>query len=167
VSIKTAGHGQYFQTQKSIVMKKLATVFTAIVKLFSGTAFAAEGANVAEKVKAAFQGVFAQASQVSWTTASDFYFASFDLKGVKVDAAYNEAGELVGTSRKIGLEQLPLSLSMELNKKYADYKLSGTVYELNYDGATSYYIRAENEKQVLNLKGSANGEIETEKRIKK
>jgi len=148
-------------------MKKLATILTAFVLLFSATAFASDGDNVTEKVKAAFKADFAQASQVSWTSASEFYFASFTLNNVKVDAAYNEAGELVGTSRKIGLEQLPLSLSMELNKKYADYKLSGTVYELNYDGVTSYYISAENEKQVLSLKCSANGEIDTEKRIKK
>ena len=148
-------------------MKKIKIVFTAIVMLLTTAAFASDDNNVSEKVKAAFKTDFAMASQVTWEKNSDFYFASFWLNQVKVDAAYNEEGELVGTSRKITTEQLPLSLSLELSKKYAAYKISTTAYELNYEGQTSYYLSADNSKQVLNLKCSANGYIETESRTKK
>lgn len=148
-------------------MKKIKTVFTAIVMLLTTAAFASDGDQVTEKVKAAFKTDFAMASQVTWEKNSDFYFASFWLNQVKVDAAYNEEGELVGTSRKISTAQLPLSLGVELGKKYADYKISATAYELNYEGQTSYYLSAENGKQVLNLKCNANGDIDTESRTKK
>ena len=148
-------------------MKKIKTVFTALVMLLTTTAFASDGDNVTEKVKAAFKTDFAMASQVTWEKNSDFYFASFMLNQVKVDAAYNEEGELVGTSRKIYTAQLPLSLSLELGKKFAGYKISATAYELNYEGQTSYYFSVDNSKQVLNLKCNANGEIETESRTKK
>ena len=104
-------------------MKKIKTVFTAIVMLLTTAAFASDGDNVSEKVKAAFKTDFALASQVTWEKNSDFYFATFMLNEVKIDAAYNEEGELVGTSRKISTAQLPLCLSLELGKKYADYKL--------------------------------------------
>ncbi|MBK7432806.1 MAG: hypothetical protein IPI66_02210 [Chitinophagaceae bacterium] len=148
-------------------MKKLTTIFTAVIMLLTTTAFAADGDNVTEEVKAAFRADFSGASQVSWEKISDFYFASFTLQNDKVDAAYNEKGELVGTSRRIGLAQLPLGLSMELNRKFEGYTFSAQAFELNYEGQTHYYLSAENSKQTLKLKGNANGEVEIESKSKK
>ena len=148
-------------------MKKLATVFTAIVMLLASTAFAADGDNVSAKVKAAFITDFSGAKQVNWEKASDFYFASFTLNNVNVDAAYNEDGELIGTSRRIEVSQLPLSVSLGLDKKFNGYTLAKYAIELTYDGETSYYVTAENEKQIVKLKCSSPGEIETESKIKK
>jgi len=148
-------------------MKKFATVLTAIVMLFASTAFASNGDNVTAKVKAAFQTDFSTASKVSWKQSNDFYFASFTLNDVQVDAAYNEDGELVGTSRKVSAAQMPLNVTVELSKKYADYSIAGDAYELSFNGQTNYYIKVENDKQVLNLKCYSNGEIDVESRSKK
>ena len=75
--------------------------------LFATTAFATEPIKVSPVVKAAFENDFSKASQVSWEKSNDFYFASFTLNNVNVDAAYTEAGELVGTSRRITAQQMP------------------------------------------------------------
>ena len=148
-------------------MKKIVTVLTTIVMLFASTAFAMGEEKVTPKVKAAFQIDFAAATQVNWEKLSDFYFASFTLNSIKVDAAYNEAGELVGTSRKIDLSQVPLNVSMALSKDYGDYNIAPQVLELNYDGQTYYYISAENNKQGLKLKCYSNGETVIESKVKK
>ena len=90
-------------------------------------AFAGGAEKVSPVVKAAFESDFSKARQVSWEKASDFYFASFTLNGVNVDAAYTEEGELVGTSRRISAEQMPLSISLAIAEKYAGYQLVNNV----------------------------------------
>lgn len=148
-------------------MKRIAMVFTATIMLFASSAFALDGDKVTARVKAAFQTDFSGASQVSWEKTSDFYFATFQLNNVRVDAAYNEEGELLGTSRKIDATQLPLSVTMELAKKYGDFTKADHAYELNFEGQTSYYITVKNSRQELSLKCYANGEINVESRSKK
>ena len=148
-------------------MKKFKTGLTAIVMLFATSAFAMGGENVSAKVKAAFENDFSKAKKVNWEKADDFYFVSFTLNEVNVDAAYNESGELVGTSRRISAELMPLSISLAIAEKYADYQLDKTAIELTYEGLTRYYINVENKSQVFKLKCYSNGTIEVERKIKK
>lgn len=135
--------------------------------LFATSSFAMDGDNVTAKVKAAFETDFSKAKQVSWEKISDFYFASFQLNEISIDAAYNEDGELVGTSRKIASAQIPLAVSLELAKKYSEYTISEHAYELSFEGQTSYYITAGNSKQALSLKCYSNGDIEVNSKTKK
>ena len=148
-------------------MKKFKTGLTAIVMLFASSAFAMGPENVSPKVKAAFENDFSKASKVNWEKTSDFYFASFTLNNVKVDAAYNEEGELVGTARGISAEQMPLNVSLAIAEKYDGYKVDKTAIELTYEGQTRYYITIENESQVLKLKCYSNADLEVESKTKK
>ena len=148
-------------------MKKFKTVLTAIVMLFASSAFAMGPENVSPKVKAAFENDFSKASKVNWEKTSDFYFASFTLNNVKVDAAYNEEGELVGTARGISAEQMPLNVSLAIAEKYDGYKVDKTAIELTYEGQTRYYVTIENESQVLKLKCYSNADLEVESKTKK
>ena len=148
-------------------MKKFKIVLTAIVMLFAGSAFAMEPENVSPKVKAAFESDFSKASKISWEKTSDFYFASFTLNEVKIDAAYNEDGELLGTARAISAEQMPLSVSLAIAKKYAGYRVEKTAIELTYEGQTRYYISVENENQIVKLKCFSNADVEVDSKIKK
>jgi hypothetical protein len=165
--IKTASHSSYLKTKKSIVMKKIKTVLTAIVMLLSATAFAMEPENVSPKVKAAFQTNFSSASKVSWEKTSDFYFVTFQLNNSNITAAYNEEGELVGTARRIEAGQLPLNVSLAISEKYAGLEMEKSATELTYEGQTRYYINGESKTHVLKLKCNASGEISVESRIKK
>ncbi|HRI24081.1 MAG TPA: hypothetical protein PLZ45_05370 [Ferruginibacter sp.] len=148
-------------------MKKFKTVLTAIVMLVASSAFAAGSENVSPRVKAAFASDFAKAKQVNWEKTSDFYFASFVLNGVRVDAAYNEDGDLVGTSRSISADQMPLNVSLAIAEKYAGYQVSANALELNYEGQTRYYVTVENEKQFIKLKCLSNGDLDVEGKTKK
>ena len=146
-------------------MKKLTTIVTAALLLFSVSAFASNGDEVTAKVKFAFEKDFTKAKNVYWKKTDDFYFASFIMNDFIVDAAYNEEAELVGTSRKIAIVQLPLSISLTLSQKYSDYTVSDDATELTCNGETKYFVTVVNEKQILRLHCISNGDVSVDKKI--
>jgi hypothetical protein len=148
-------------------MKKIKTVLTAIVMLFTISSFATDPVKVSQAVKAAFESDFSKASQVSWEKSSDFYFASFKLNNLNVDAAYTESGELIGTSRKISTQQMPLSITLAISENYADYQVDKSAIELTFEGVTRYYVTVSNKDQALKLKCYSNGDLEVEHKTKK
>lgn len=148
-------------------MKKLITIFTTIILLFSATAFAAGGEKVTAKVKVAFEKDFKKAENVSWQNIKDIYFASFTMNDIIINAAYNAEGELVGTSRKIAAAQLPLTISLVLSKKYSDYTLQEDATEISFDDEIHYFVRVASTKQTLRLNCNTNGEITIDKKVKK
>ena len=142
-------------------------MLTAVLMLFSIFAFANEGDKVSALVKAAFLNDFSSASTVSWEQSKGYYFATFTINQLEVNAAYSEAGELVATFRSIEFNQVPLSVSMALSKKYRGYSLLKTAMEMSYDSLTSYYVNIENDRQSLKLKCSGGGDIQVERKLKK
>ena len=148
-------------------MKKLKTVLTAIVMLFTISSFATGPEKVSPVVKAAFENDFSKAILVNWEKTSDYYFASFLLNDVNVEAAYDEAGKLVGTSRRISMALVPLSISLAIAEKYPGYQVDPSAIELNFDGNTRYYVNIENDTRVLKLKVLVNGQLEVDSRTKK
>jgi hypothetical protein len=84
-----------------------------------------------------------------------------------VSAAYNEDGELVGTSRQMETSMLPMNVSLALNKKYEGYTFSKKALELTYDGEVRYYLTIANDRQVLKIKCSTSGNIEVERKMKR
>ena len=150
-------------------MKKIKTVLTAIVMLLSISSFAKgpEPEKVTPVVKAAFESDFSKATVVKWEKTDEFYFASFLLNNVKVDAAYTENGELLGTSRRISTEQMPLSISMALADKYNGYEIDNSIVELTFASVTRYYVTVSNKTHTVKLKCYSNGDLEVEKKIKK
>ncbi len=148
-------------------MKKIKTALAAIAMLLVTTAFAKDPEKVTASVQAAFQQDFSSASGVTWKVNSDFYFATFLLNGISVDAAYNADGELLGTSRTISIGQVPLAVTMELAKRYNGFGVSAKAIELNFEGQTSYYIDVQDNELKLSLKCSSNGDISVDRRTKK
>ena len=148
-------------------MKKITTILTAVVMLFATSAFAADGDNVTSTVKKAFKKDFIAASNVIWEKSSDFYFADFLVNGKNASAAYNEDGELVGTSQVITADQLPLTVARAVSQKFGAYQMNSFVTELTYEGKTSYYINVEGEKQTLKLKCDMSGDVSIENRSAK
>ena len=155
-------------------MKKIKTVLTAIVMLLSISSFATETKKaspdpekVTPVVKAAFESDFSKEKKVKWDKTDEFYFASFLLNNVKVDAAYTENGELIGTSRRISADQMPLSISVALAENYSGYVADNSVVELTHLSVTRYYVTVSNKTQTVKLKCFSNGELEVESKTKK
>ena len=155
-------------------MKKIKTVLTAIAMLLFISSFATEtkkGSTDPEKVtpvvKAAFESDFSKATLVKWDKTDEFYFASFFLNNVNVDAAYTQNGELIGTSRRIDADQMPLSISVALADNYGGYEVDNSVVELTHQSVTRYYVTVSNKSQTVKLKCYSNGEMEVESKTKK
>jgi len=146
--------------------KKLATVLTAVIMLFTFIAFASEGSKITAKVKEAFEKDFQKAKNINWEKAKDYYFASFTFNEHDLNAVYNEEGESIGTSRKIATAQLPLNISLTLSQKYNDYLLQEYATELSVNGETHFLVIFSNAKKILQLNFRPNEEVTVDKKIK-
>lgn len=150
-------------------MKKLATVFAATAMLFSASAFAGDNneTKATSKVEKSFQKDFSQAANISWEKSHNVYIAHFDVNAVSIEAAYNEDGELVATSKVINAADLPLTISLSVSKKYPGYEVAKKGEEITYEGETNYYLNVGNDREVLKLKCSVNGGIIVDKKTKR
>ena len=152
-------------------MKKVTMIFVVLALMAGTSAFANTGDKTSDKVskaaKAEFQKNFTGAENVTWETTDEFYFASFELNGKAVKAAYDEKGELLGTSRKLQFSDLPLNASQSIKSNYTDYVIGKTATEIVFEGETFYYVTVAGATRILNLKCFSDGQIYVEKKIKK
>lgn len=150
-------------------MKKLTAIAAAFLLLFSTSSFAKEKKGkdeVVSKVKTAFAKDFAKASETTWNITNGFYIARFTLNNTSTEAAYNGDGDLVGFSRRVKKDDLPLAVSMAIGKKYQGYQVAAIADEVTYEKETNYYINVANEKEQLKLKCSVHGDISVDRKIK-
>lgn len=117
-----------------------------------GAAFAGEE-EVNAKVLGAFKSEFGSAKEITWTIATNYYQASFLYKDQHVSAYYNIEGTLLGLTRYISPDDLPLTLQGDLKKNYSQYWISD-LFEVANDEGTAYYITVEDSdsKKVLKAK---------------
>jgi hypothetical protein len=167
-------------------MKKLTTILAALALLLSVSAFtpgpgenelsnffkvanvrAVSAARVNNLVTSAFNQKYANAQNVNWTQAENFYFASFDIKETSLAVAYSEEGEFIAVARKLELNQIPMAAEEAIKEEYKEYIIPATVNEIVLLGETNYYFTVEGKNAWLQLKCSPNGTISVEKRIKK
>ena len=147
-------------------MKKLTTILTALV-LFFGTQSFTPAIPVTAAVQQSFTRHFGAVTTVVWEKTGDYYFATFTVKDQETTAAYDETGELIGTSRRIAIASLPVSVSTELNEKYAGYSFSAEAIEIDYSGEVLYYFTAQNETKFLKLKATSEGSVSVIEKIRK
>ncbi len=130
--------------------KKLLVLTTAIVMTFSIT-FAQDIKPVPDYISNTLQQEFKSASNVQWKTTSNFYKANFTIDGNPLEAFYSFDGKLIGTSRALSVEQLPMSLIKEVKEKEANYKIT-ELFELLTDRGTEYYITYKSDKDTKTYK---------------
>jgi predicted DNA-binding protein (MmcQ/YjbR family) len=144
-------------------MKKMIILMTAAALLLSTGSFAA---GVNEKALSAFAKDFSGASSVKWEEMENFLLVQFKVNDVWFGAAYNEEGELLASSKKIELGDLPVAVTQAINKKYMGYQLGNNANAITIGGKTYYYLTIANSNQVLNVKVDAAGYISVEQKKK-
>jgi len=98
-----------------------------------------------------FESEFRDAENVSWTIRPTFAKASFHLDGQKREAFFDLNGDIIGTSRNISLDKLPVGAKRVFAKKYDGYTVKEAIRFEGVDEA-AYFISAENEKESVILK---------------
>lgn len=132
-------------------MKKIIMILAVLIS--TASAFAGEE-NVATKVLNAFKTEFNTAKEVEWTVGSNYYKAAFVYNEKHVFAYYNEEGELLGLTRYLSSDDLPLNLQKNLKKSYSKYWISD-LFEVAKSDGTAYYITLEDADTKIVLKASA------------
>ncbi|MEJ7683200.1 MAG: hypothetical protein WKG06_36155 [Segetibacter sp.] len=113
-----------------------------------------------------FEAAFKHASNVSWTANKDYVKATFVLNNIRMEALYSTEGDMIGTTKGITLEELPVNAKRAFAKKYEGYTVKEAIrFEGNEEGA--YFISAENEKESVILKVNDNSSVSTMKYSKK
>ena len=146
-------------------MKKI--LFAALIAVTMGTsAFAGSPAKLYSVSETSFKADFKNATDVSWTAAADYAKATFVLDNVRMEAFYNQKGELIGTSKGITPDQLPVSAKRNFAKKFGSYDVKEAIRFEGSDDA-AYFISAENERESVVVKISDNGSLSIIKKSQK
>ncbi len=82
-----------------------------------------------------------------------FYKASFTIDGRSLEAFYSYEAQLIGVSRNISLDQLPLSLMKETKEKGTANQIT-ELFELLTDKGTEYFISFNTGKEVKAYKSN-------------
>ena len=135
-------------------MKKQFLVLTAaLIMTFSAT-FAQDSKQIPKTVVSELIQRFANAQDVQWQATDNYYKASFAVDGQPLRVFYSIDGDMIGVSRTIGIEQLPMALIREVKEKQAAYTVTD-LFELLTDRGTEYYITYRGEKDTKTYKSSA------------
>ena len=130
---------------KKIIM--LAIVLTTITI----SAFANNVSGLNQKVLSSFKKSFQSAEVVRWEVRNNLYKVTFKNFDKEMFAYYNADGEQVALSRNIHIDQLPLSLSSELKKKFSQGWMT-ELFEVSSNGETAYYATIECSTHITILK---------------
>jgi hypothetical protein len=145
-------------------MKKL-FLAACMAVLMTASAFA-DGSKVNNKALKHFNTEFAEATHVEWKTGADFAKASFIWNEQRMEAFYDSDGELIGTSRAVTLERLPMNASRYIQRKYADYTPTEAIEFDNVKEGLGYYVSLVKDNTKVVLQVSSQGSVSVFKKIK-
>jgi hypothetical protein len=121
---------------------------------------------VNQKVASSFKKEFTQAQEVKWETGKEYVKATFKMNDQVMVAYYTNNGELLGVTRNITTNQLPINLLNDVKKSYKDSWITD-LFEVTTNDETNYYITLENADQTLVLKSIGTYSWSTFKKEKK
>jgi hypothetical protein len=114
-------------------------------------------ATVNEKLIKAFQAAFPLAEKVDWVENGDHYFVHFRDHEVTSEIEYDHEGNFLASVRYYkNADLLPLHLAWELHKRFGNKSIFG-VTETNTETETVYYVKLEDTKEWMTVKGSSDG----------
>jgi hypothetical protein len=124
-------------------------------------------AEVSQKVITAFQAAFPSAEKVDWSEDGDHYYVHFKDHQVLSEIEYDHDGNFISSERYYSDgSQLPLHLTWDLRRKFHDKTIYG-ITEVNIDDETYYFVKLQDAKEWVTVKGSADGFIRVVERFNK
>jgi hypothetical protein len=124
-------------------------------------------AAINEKLIKAFQAAFPLAEKVDWNENGDHYFVHFKDHEILSEIEYDHEGNFVASARYYkSVDLLPLHLAWELHKKFGTKTIFG-VTETNTESETIYYVKLEDGKEWVTVKGSSDGMLQVIEKFNK
>ncbi|RYF98820.1 MAG: hypothetical protein EOO02_18155 [Chitinophagaceae bacterium] len=118
-----------------------------------------------KETTASFTKHFKTAENVSWSKSADFSTASFKINGEYLSAHFSPDSKMLGVSRNITRNELPMTLGRELNDYMKKYWIT-SMFEYATHGEDNYYVTLENADKKIILK-SEGGNFTEYKQTKK
>ena len=134
-------------------MKPLFALTTALLlTLGVSTSFAANNNMNPDNggVNASFRKDFKQAELLSTDPGKDYTKFTFKLNGAILYAFYSQNGDLLAVTHNMKVTELPISLLLQVKRDHSDCWITDC-FEIDSNGATSYYITLENADTTLTL----------------
>ena len=125
--------------------KKLTILIVAAVLAFS-TTFAKGTNDPSPRVQTEFKTVFVKAKEVKWEKVSNLFKASFIQGEQYLSAYFAPDGRMVGLSRNISINSLPLILQKGIQIKLSSHWVSESFEVFGING-TEYFVTLENAKE--------------------
>jgi len=148
-------------------MKKIILLGAISFTLFCSYGFAdPKEREINERVKASFRREFVDAREVQWEDMESYIRVDFKVVNQALSAYFDPDGELLGVTRNILSDQMPIGLLLVLRSKYAGYWITGLI-EMS-DRESSFYIATVNNGDreiVLKSQGSSNWQLYGRKRL--
>ncbi len=140
-------------------MKRL--LIAALIVLAAGSsAFAMDGTKkVSAQTINTFKVLFPGAKEVSWdeNVEKGLLSATFVLDEETLTAFFSGDGELVGTTKKIDVKDIPAKALRKIKKDYASFKITDAI-EFTQEDTSNIYVMVEegNKKQILEVTAYGN-----------
>ena len=142
-------------------MKK---ILFAFLLLASTTCFADEPN---EKVLASFNKTFSEATEVTWhTVESDKFEASFQQDKIRLKVQYDSDGNILRSIRYYKGNVLPVYIQSRIQKKFSQMAIY-SVTEITTAEDVSYHVILEDEKNWMNIRSDAYGNLSIESKFTK
>lgn len=147
-------------------MKKVFVMLFAVVIAASAWATPSPSPAENEKVMAAFEKQFGEATQVSWTEKEGYFLVSFKLNNDRMLAWYTPEGFVEAVHRSIQTNQMTF-LAAETVENLVKDKALLNVAEISKEGELFYLVKIDDEKCVSVYKISASGDYTRISKTKK
>ena len=134
-------------------MKKKLLVITAALIFTVSATFANDPNPVPATIINELHQEFETASNIVWKTTASFYKASFTTNTQSLEAFFSYDGRLIGVSRKLRIDQLPLVLIKEASEKGAAAEITD-LFELSSDRGTEYFLTYGSGKEQKTFKST-------------
>ena len=122
---------------------------------------------VNEKLIQAFQAAFPLAEKVDWNESGDHYFMHFKDHEILSEIEYDHEGNFLASERYYkSADMLPIHLAWALHKKFPNKTVYG-ITETSTEGETLYYIKMQDTKEWITVKGSSDGITQVIERFNK
>jgi hypothetical protein len=146
-------------------MKKLLSLLT-ISLVFISASFANTTPDPGnKKLTAELAKHFSTAQSVSWNQVAMITTANFILDGQYLAAHFSPEAKMLGISKNVAVDNLPLNMKLELRDYFDKYWISD-IFEYATPGSDAYYVTLENADSRLVLK-SEGGAFEVYKKTVK
>lgn len=129
-------------------MKRIFVLLLIMVVVGTAPAFANDETHFYDKSKETLKTEFAGAESIEWMNLGAYQRAIFVFNGIRVEAFFDQDGEMVGFDRYVTIIQLPLDVLRAFAKHFPDATIvdileiknsTGTSYRLNVDVKNKFY----------------------------